>query len=170
MSNPYLQHMIDRLFARLTAVYGREFTGKFDGTTVDAVKAAWANELRGFEKNFEAIAWALDNLPEKCPNAVQFKFLCRRAPNEQRVAMERNEAPTRGPTAAEREALRSLADDLRNPRRLNRDWAYALIHRHENGDPRPAACVTMARAAIANDPNRRFTASAPAAEDEQRPQ
>jgi hypothetical protein len=47
------------------------------------VKTTWEHELSGFLQNREAmmaIAWALENLPERCPNVIEFKNLCRMAP------------------------------------------------------------------------------------------
>lgn len=162
MLSPYLKHAVDRLFDRLSAVYGRDFTAKFDGVTVDAVKTAWANELRGFEKQFDAVSWALDNLPERCPNAVQFKLLCRRAPTEAAAALPSN-AKLRGPTPEERAKLRAMAADIRRGTlfaKPGRQWAYDLIACHEAGwrngqvfRSTPAA-LEMARDAIATDPNR----------------
>lgn len=158
MPSPFLTHAVDRLFARLTAVYGREFTGKFDGTTPDAVKAAWAHELRWFTHRLDAVAWALDNLPDKCPNAAQFRNLVRQAPSTEVAGMLPNEAPVRVANAQERAALMRMAEDIRKGEffaKPGREWAYRLIERHENGDPRPPMCVAMARRAIEVDHGRR---------------
>lgn len=165
MLSPYLKHAIDRLFDRLTAVYGREFSGKFDGVTVDAVKAAWGHELRGFERNFDAVAWALDNLPERCPNAMQFKALCRRAPCLDRPdALPGASGMVRGPTVAERETLRRLMAEVKTGGffpRPSRAWAYRLLDRHYSGEHRATpAALAMAEDAIATDPNRHGRRSA----------
>lgn len=47
-------------------------------------ETAWALELGGFEDRrlLPSIAWALEHLPERAPNAVEFRALCRRAPIE----------------------------------------------------------------------------------------
>lgn len=71
---------VDRLFERLMATYGRDFVSKFEGVEANAVKAAWSHELSGFASNLQAIAWALENLPPRAPNAVEFRHLCRQAP------------------------------------------------------------------------------------------
>jgi len=69
---------IDWLFERLLATYGTDFTRMYSGLSIAAVKSAWAHELQA--QPLDAIAWALDNLPERPMNAIAFKNLCRRAP------------------------------------------------------------------------------------------
>jgi len=74
---------IDRIFTKLTLVYGREFLARWDsaGVPIEAVKADWAHELEGFDQWPEAIAHALKNLPpERPPTVLQFRELCRKAP------------------------------------------------------------------------------------------
>jgi hypothetical protein len=78
---------VDRIFARLQGVYGREFTSQFsfvDSTGNDIglanAKGVWAEELGCFALNPDAISFALLNLPERSPNAIKFKELCRLAP------------------------------------------------------------------------------------------
>lgn len=78
---------VDRIFARLQGVYGREFTGQFsvidqNGNDVglENAKSVWGQELGCFALNPDAIAFALLNLPERAPNAIKFKELCRLAP------------------------------------------------------------------------------------------
>ena len=85
---------VDRMFARLQGVYGREFTSQFStGLDVNGVdlgienaKQVWAEELGGFAEWPEAIAYALQHLPERCPNAIRFRDLCRHAPPKNNVA------------------------------------------------------------------------------------
>ena len=74
--------VIDRLFDRLSGIYGREFYSKYEHIDHEIVKQSWAIELYPFENNLLRIKWAIDNLPERCPNAIQFRELCWRAPNQ----------------------------------------------------------------------------------------
>lgn len=83
---------VDRIFERLIGVYGRDFKGKFsmivDGRDVgiEAAKAAWAEELGFCQSHPECISYALKNLPEGAPNAIEFKRLCQLAPrNEPKI-------------------------------------------------------------------------------------
>lgn len=71
---------IDRLFGRLAATYGKQFMNMYDGIDENAVKSAWAHELAGYANTLHCVAWALEHLPERAPNAVAFKALCRAAP------------------------------------------------------------------------------------------
>ena len=72
MSMP--REWVDRLFERLAAIYGRGWIGKWEGVDWEAVKSAWAHELRDIGPS--GIKYALDNLPENAPNAVEFRRLC----------------------------------------------------------------------------------------------
>jgi hypothetical protein len=80
---------VDRIFERLIGVYGRDFKGKFsmivDGLDVgiEAAKAAWAEELGFCQRHPECIAFALKNLPDRAPNAIEFKRLCQAAPRKE---------------------------------------------------------------------------------------
>lgn len=91
---------IDKLFARLQGVYGRDFTGQFSTGMVNGVdaglenaKQVWSDELGGFADHPEAIAYALANLPDRCPNSIGFRDLCRRAPRKAADALEHKPSP-----------------------------------------------------------------------------
>lgn len=91
---------IDRIFSRLQGIYGQQFTAKFSrmdsGRDVGLLNAkeVWAEELRGFIGNAEAIGYALQNLPPSfCPNAVEFRDLCRRAPKKESIALTHTPTP-----------------------------------------------------------------------------
>ena len=74
---------IEKLFKRLANTYTAAWERSLGQAPIADVKTVWAHELAGFLQSREAmhaIAWALDNLPEKCPNPIEFKNLCRRAP------------------------------------------------------------------------------------------
>lgn len=72
---------VDRIFTRLTMVFGRDFLSRYEGLEVAAVKAEWAEDLAGFQQSPNAIRYALENIPsDKPPTSLQFRDLCRRAP------------------------------------------------------------------------------------------
>ncbi|CAB4164379.1 hypothetical protein UFOVP919_4 [uncultured Caudovirales phage] len=78
---------VEKIFARMQGIYGRDFIGQYSTGMVNGIdaglenaKATWAEELGGFIKWPEAIAYALEHLPERVPNCIQFKQLCRMAP------------------------------------------------------------------------------------------
>lgn len=79
-------------------MYGKGFTGLYttgiNKTTgsddgLEMAKAAWAKELKGFADQMDKIAYALDHLPEKAPNVIEFRNLCRSAPQKELPRLER---------------------------------------------------------------------------------
>ena len=72
---------IDRIFEKLTIVYGRDFMDRWRGLSIADVKTDWAHELAGFERWPEAIKFGLQNMPsDKPPTVLQFRDICRKAP------------------------------------------------------------------------------------------
>jgi len=73
---------VDRIFDKLSVVYGHQFMGRWAGIPVEAVKADWAHELSALEANPSAIKFALENLPPSAPPTVlEFRALCSRRPD-----------------------------------------------------------------------------------------
>lgn len=128
---------IDRLFERLQMTYGAEFLNKWSNLNAGEVKAHWAFELDMFTENLQAIAWALNNLPDRCPNLIEFKSLCKQAPRPTRNALEAPKAPV--------EVVdRVMAEIASKAFKLPRDekgqidhkrWAKKLMQRHKKGEP-----------------------------------
>ena len=80
---PSSVELVERVFSRLAATYCAEWVRSIAGVPISDVKTAWAHELSGFlatREAMRAVAWALENLPEKVPNAITFRNLCRQAP------------------------------------------------------------------------------------------
>lgn len=106
--------VIDRIFQRLTGIYGSQFTAKFkqivdgiDEGTANA-KTAWAKELGNFSDKLEAIGYALDHLPtDHAPNALEFRDICRRAPQKQAPQVEYKQ------TAEDKERHREMSHKAR---------------------------------------------------------
>jgi len=71
---------IDRLFHRLGATYGADWDRALGQTPIADAKTVWAHELAPFKNSLHRIAWALENLPDRCPNVIVFKSLCKQAP------------------------------------------------------------------------------------------
>lgn len=73
----------DRLFDRLTVVYGHHFLGRWSGMDINAVKADWSRELGFYRDKPNAIRYALEHLPaDNPPNVLQFRALCSNAPDD----------------------------------------------------------------------------------------
>lgn len=86
---------VDKIFAKLTLVYGRDFTDRWAVEMVPMVKADWAHELAGFKDHAESIAYALQHLPpDRPPTVLQFRDICRKAPAP---PLKQLEAPAANP-------------------------------------------------------------------------
>ena len=127
---------IDRLFERLMLTYGSEWTMKFEGIEMNGVKSMWAHELSSFADNLKILGWALENLPERCPNAIEFKKLCRQAPKPDTVMLDTPKAPA-DIVDAEIAAMVKAVVKQTNPNDSKRDykaWAKKLKSRHDAGE------------------------------------
>jgi hypothetical protein len=71
---------VDPLIATLTLRYGAAFQRLYADLDPVAVKADWAKVLDGFDRAPHLLRYAVDNLPEAPPNAMQFRALACRAP------------------------------------------------------------------------------------------
>ena len=79
---------VEKVFRKLTVVYGRDFMARWEGQEINDVIEDWAEELSGFVNWPEAIAWALKNLPDsKPPTVLEFRALCFKAPRPDRQAL-----------------------------------------------------------------------------------
>ena len=158
MQNSLPAEWVDKIFLRLQGVYGREFTTQFsviDQTTgvdvgLENAKEIWGEELATFRDWAEAIGYALKNLPEKAPNIIRFRELCRHAPpKNQALALPHK------PTETEREknkgiarqAFQSLAS---KPGDDGRDWARQILSKptYDDGRARSPASIKIAKTAL----------------------
>jgi hypothetical protein len=93
-----IHQCMDAVFQKLSLVYGRDFTARYEGLDMRDVKEDWAFELSGFEKNPSAFGYALRNLPiSKPPNVFEFRVILLRAPA---APAPRLEAPRGNPEVA----------------------------------------------------------------------
>jgi hypothetical protein len=138
---------IDRLFERLSMTYGISWDNSLGSAPLNEIKSHWMHELSGFLKSKEfmmAISWALDHLPERPPNLVQFKNLCYQAP-----AVERPQLPS-PPADPERvkQELAKLTPFRMGPGVDPKAWAHKILNEYADGVKRPMAVVQMARDAL----------------------
>lgn len=141
---------VDKIFRKLTLLYGNDFTRRYEGIPTADVKTDWCSELEGFEKHPEAIVYALEHMdPGKPPTAREFKALCRRAPAPEAPRLP---APKPDPKrlAEELKKLAPLRKDLAaRPARNPRQWAHDILAAHEAGRYYTRTVLAMAREAAA---------------------
>jgi len=131
---------VERLFFRLLAVYGVEFANRYAGVGEADVKAAWAHELGGYASNLHPIAWALDNLPQRCPNALEFRALCNRAPQPDALRLD---LPKADP--ARIAAALAKTKDTPWPQPAPEDWWRRIIERSQRGEQVSLYALRMAQ-------------------------
>lgn len=139
---------IDRLFERLGASYGAQWTRQWQDVPMVDVKTAWANELDVFSNSLHRVAWALENLPPKCPNVIEFKNLCRQAPAPEVPRLPEPKAdPER--VKAELSKLGELRSKVLSVSTTDhKAWAKRLIERHNAGEMLNPTTLRFAREAL----------------------
>lgn len=149
---------VDRIFEKLTLVYGQKFIALWRDVDLNAVKSDWAHELAGFaprdgevgsgRAGAAAIAYALANLdPLAPPNVLQFRALARRAPALEAPRLPEPKAdPER--VAAELAKLKPIAEAARATSCGGKDWAHRIIARVGQGECINRTTVLFARQAL----------------------
>ena len=140
---------IDRIFDKLTLVYGQSFLARWRDIDLNSVKSDWSHELSSFEKAPNAIAHALSNLTEKPPSVMDFKNLCRQAPS---TDIQQLEAPKADPERVKAELVKLAPLMQKAPVNMDsRAWAKAILRDHRGGLRRTPTVVAMARRALGED-------------------
>lgn len=138
---------VDKIFLKLTLIYGRDFIGRWEGLEISDVKTDWGHELGGFENWPEAIAHALANCPpNKPPTVLEFRDLARKGP---RAKVPLLPEPVADPerVAAELAKLAPLKAALTTPTD-HKKWARTLIERHAAGEKLNMTTLRFAREAL----------------------
>lgn len=139
---------VDKIFSKLTLVYGRDFIGRWEGLELADVKTDWAHELAGFENYPEGIAFALQNMPAgRPPNVLEFKAMALKAP---RPVFKQLDAPKADP-ARVAEELRKAVAAVKKPAHHGIDhkaWAKAILARDAAGERVMPVSLRFAREAL----------------------
>jgi hypothetical protein len=124
---------VERLFDRLSMTYGTEFTNTWTGMPLKEIKTHWAYELSQFAGNLNAIGWALQNLPDRCPNLIEFKNLCKQAPRPTTIALDAPKVPIE---VVDTEISKIIASLVKTPESTgdHKRWARRLKERHGKGE------------------------------------
>jgi hypothetical protein len=133
----------EKIFMKLTLIYGRDFTARWEGMNICDIKTDWSHELSGYENRPKSIAWALQNLPAgKPPTVLEFRKLCNTLPQEATVFIEQ---PKANP-AFIAEVLSKLSDPM--PKTDGREWARRKLAAHAAGDRVGIFGLNLARQAL----------------------
>lgn len=136
----------DKIFAKLSLAYGRDFIGRWEGIDLGDVKTDWSHELSGFDAHPEAIAYALANLPQKPPTVIEFRAIARRAPLPEAPRLE---APKADPAKVAAEIAKQT--DLKSafaPKHNPKEWAQCIVDRAAAGDRIRPITLRFAREAL----------------------
>lgn len=143
---------VDRIFDRANLTWGHQFLARWDGLDIAKVKAQWAHDLACFAQSPNALWWALDHLPAKPVNAVEFRELVRQAPGQHFAAPGPRilEDVPRDPVdpAAVAAELKRLREDPITRGGENREWARQIVARHRAGDRATPTVLAMAQEAL----------------------
>lgn len=86
LSTEQRKDWIERIFARLSGIYGSEFTYKWADVDNDGLKAEWGDALGGFHADDIAAALQACRAQPKAPNLPEFASLCRQNMNTRTTA------------------------------------------------------------------------------------
>lgn len=138
---------VDRIFEKLTLVYGQAFLSRWRDLDIDAVKRDWATELAGFEKYPEAIAHGLRTLPSEAPPTVlQFRGLCRKAPLPE---VPRLPEPKANPAMVAEELAKIATTKTKVFEPVDhKAWAKRILTRHQAGEKINPTSLLFARQAM----------------------
>lgn len=141
---------IDRIFDKLTLVYGQSFLRRWADIDLNAVKSDWAHELAGFAQHPRAIAYALDHLPpERPPTVLEFRAVARRAPPED---LPKLDAPKADPERVARELAKlAPARKLKTSPVDRLAWARAIVARADGGASVAMGTLKIAKSALAEE-------------------
>jgi hypothetical protein len=140
---------VDRLFERMALTYGKQFTDMYSTVDPASVKTLWSHELAAYAGSLHRIAWALENLPPRCPNVIEFKQLCRQAPAPEAPALPE---PKADPERLKRE-LAKLGDMkatiAATPSKVDhKAWAKRILARYTAGERINPTSLRFAREAL----------------------
>lgn len=137
---------IDRLFHRLGATYGADWDRALGQVPIADAKTVWAHELAPFKHSLSRIAWALENLPDRCPNVIVFKSLCKQAPAPETIALPEPIADPK--RVADELAKLGQIRMVDKPAYSMKEWAYKLQARDKAGERLNANQKRCYRAAL----------------------
>lgn len=138
LSTAQRKDWIERIFNRLSGIYGSEFTYKWADVDSDALKAEWADALGGFHAEDIASALQACRAQPKAPNLPEFATLCRQNMSTRTTVKLPPLTPAERVAAAKiaQKVAQSLGAKDEKPKDFKR-WAYRLMEREAKGESLP---------------------------------
>jgi hypothetical protein len=147
MPEPLPLVWVHKIFDRLGVAYGTAFARKWESIdNMDEVYQDWSNRLAGYQVNEgAAIRWALEHLPEGgAPNAMEFRLLCRSAPQPVFKAL-----PSPAGSQVPAGVVEKVSAGIAAVKSIDpKYWAHQLREREAAGASLTQAQRTMWRAAL----------------------
>ena len=142
---------VDHVFVVLEATYGAAWARSLGASPIGTVKTVWAFQLGQFTHSIPAkrsIVWALKNLPDAAPSAIQFRNLCRQAPAAEALQLPAPKADT-ARVDAELSKLDSVRHAVASRRAVDhKAWAHHIITKHKADEPVNVGPLRFAREAL----------------------
>jgi len=132
----FVHELIARIFKELKLIYGAQFQREYlDGFEEEEVIEIWTQRLDYWLAKPYAIEFALEHLPIRCPNVIEFEQLCKQAP---KPALVKLPAPQPELTPERRAMIERLLEDCRkgwsNPL-SPRERAHLVWKKMQRGEP-----------------------------------
>ena len=149
LSTEQRKDWIERIFARLSGIYGSEFTYKWADVDSDSLKAEWADALGGFHAEDIASALQACRAQPKAPNLPEFASMCRQNMNTRTTKQIPPLTPAERVAAAKvaQTVAKAMSEKKENPNG-KKQWAYRLMGREAKGESLPHVSKMFWREAL----------------------
>ena len=151
LSTAQQNEWIERILERLTGIYGRDFTYKWEGLDPDDMKHEWAETLGGFHADDVAAALKSCRAQPKPPNLPEFAAMCRQNMNTRTSVNLPPLTPTEKAAAAkvaDKVAREYKQEDENKGYTFNgvlithyKQWAVELMKREANNEQIPVVSM-----------------------------
>lgn len=155
---------IERIFQRLNAIYGKEFSYKWENTDPEALKLEWADALGGFHAADIAAALQSCRAQPKAPNLPEFASMCRQnmstrttvnipplTPEGRAVAAKVAQTISKSMSAKEANTKGYMLNGVLVT--VFKQWAVKLMEREAKGESLPHVSKTGWREALGYAPD-----------------
>ena len=137
---------VDRLFDRLAAMYGKHWLEQWAGVPMADVKDTWQEVLAGVTG--QQVAEALKACGKFPPTLPEFVALCKSAPITAAHRPYLSAPKTKWDDIDSRVRAEIEKFKNRGAKRDPKDWARAILERHDKGEPLLPIQIQFAREAL----------------------